>query len=61
MTAAASGREPHSVNSGGDAAGEGPEELRERLQERRRGRHGGLLLWVVDRNGDEPGPPAAAR
>ena len=43
---------------------EGPEELRERLQERRHGRHGGLLLWIVDRDGDEllgrPLPPGSA-
>jgi len=40
-------------NAAARLAHEGPEELRERLLERRHGRHGGLLLWVVDRNGDE--------
>ncbi|TAK50873.1 MAG: HAMP domain-containing protein [Gammaproteobacteria bacterium] len=52
------------VNSAAETlSDEGPEELRERLQERRRGRHGGSLLWVVDRNGEEllgrPLPPGS--
>lgn len=57
-------RAAHLVNSAAATlASEGPEELRERLLERRHGRRGGLLLWVVDRNGEEllgrPLPPGS--